>query len=181
MQNKNKNWLSENNRSRLERFPNPHFTQLVPTDRQADRQFQGHLFICHACCFICLFVHRQLSVSALSPFVAAGSNVTVLISHSPSRIGGIANILTQPGNNERNITSITYTEHAYTVRCRYNAVTFLTNIHKRHPIARPLRRGMGCLLWIQHLIASLPPMQLSSNILTILGGVITALDCSLII
>ena len=39
-----------------------------------------------------------------------------------------------------------------TVRCRYNAVNFLTNIHKRHPIARPLGRGMGCLLWIQRLI-----------------------------
>ena len=38
------------------------------------------------------------------------------------------------------------------VRCRYNAVNFLTNIHKRHPIARPLGRGMGCLLWILHLV-----------------------------
>ena len=32
-----------------------------------------------------------------------------------------------------------------TVRCRYNSVIFLTNIHKRHPIARPL----GVFLWIQ--------------------------------
>ena len=39
-----------------------------------------------------------------------------------------------------------------TVRCRYNAVNCLTNIHERHPIARPLGRGMGYLLWIQHLI-----------------------------
>ena len=31
---------------------------------------------------------------------------------------------------------------AYTVRCRYNAIT---NIHKRHPIAHPLPRNMGCL------------------------------------
>ena len=40
----------------------------------------------------------------------------------------------------------------HTVRCRYNAVNFLTKNHKRHPIARPLGRGMVCLLWIQHLI-----------------------------
>ena len=40
--------------------------------------------------------------------------------------------------------------------CRYSAVNFLTNIHKRHPIARPLGRGMGCLLWIQHLIDIMP-------------------------
>ena len=45
---------------------------------------------------------------------------------------------------------------ANTVRCRYNAVNFLTNTHKRHPIARPLGRGMGCILWIQHLINILP-------------------------
>ena len=40
----------------------------------------------------------------------------------------------------------------YTVRCRYNAVKFLSNIHKRQPIARPLGRGMVCHLWIQHLV-----------------------------
>ena len=43
-----------------------------------------------------------------------------------------------------------------TVRCRYNAVNFRTNIHKRHPIAHPSGWGMGCLLWIQHLIDMLP-------------------------
>ena len=40
----------------------------------------------------------------------------------------------------------------YTVWCRYNAVSSLKNPHKRDPIARPLRRGMGCLLWIEPLI-----------------------------
>ena len=35
-------------------------------------------------------------------------------------------------------------------------VDFLTNIHKRHLIAHPLGWGMGCLLWIQHLIDMLP-------------------------
>ena len=37
----------------------------------------------------------------------------------------------------------------------YNTVNFLTNIHKRYPIARSLGRAMGCLLLIQHLIDSL--------------------------
>ena len=37
---------------------------------------------------------------------------------------------------------------AYTVRCRYNAVNFIQNAHKRHTIARPLGRGMVCLLLI---------------------------------
>ena len=36
-----------------------------------------------------------------------------------------------------------------TVRFRYNAVNFLTNIHKRHPRASPLGRGMGCVFWIR--------------------------------
>ena len=31
------------------------------------------------------------------------------------------------------------------MRCRYNVVNFLQNHYKRHPIARPLWRGMGCL------------------------------------
>ena len=46
--------------------------------------------------------------------------------------------------------------YLYTVRCRYNAVNFLTNSHKRHPIARPLGLGMGCPLSILHLIYILP-------------------------
>ena len=65
-----------------------------------------------------------------------------------------------------------------TVRCRYNAVNFLKNINKRHPIARPSGRGMGCLLWIQHLIDILPQfLQLLMQYLIILNRVITALDC----
>ena len=39
-----------------------------------------------------------------------------------------------------------------TARCRYNAVNFLQNSHKRHPIARPLGRGMRCLLCVQTLV-----------------------------
>ena len=32
------------------------------------------------------------------------------------------------------------------VQCRHNAVNFFsTNIHKRHPIARPSGRGMGAI------------------------------------
>ena len=33
----------------------------------------------------------------------------------------------------------------YTVRCHYNEVDFLKNIHKRHLIACPLGQVMGCL------------------------------------
>ena len=65
-----------------------------------------------------------------------------------------------------------------TMWCRYNAVNFLESIHKTHPVARPLRWGMGCLLWVQHLI-DIPPEFLQSfmHYLTILDRVITALDC----
>ena len=35
-----------------------------------------------------------------------------------------------------------------TVPCRYNAVNFLQDIHKRHPAPRPTGRGVGCLLWV---------------------------------
>ena len=69
-------------------------------------------------------------------------------------------------------------QKVYTVRCRYNAVNFLTNIHKRHPIARPLGRAMWRLLWIQHLIDILPQsLWLFMWYLTIFDRVITARDC----
>ena len=58
-------------------------------------------------------------------------------------------------------------------QCRFNTVSFLTNIHKRHPIACPQGCGMGCLLWIQHLIDILPQfLWLSMWYLTILDNVI---------
>ena len=42
------------------------------------------------------------------------------------------------------------------VRCRYDPVIFLTNPHKRQPIARPWGRGMVCLLWVQSEIKFCP-------------------------
>ena len=45
--------------------------------------------------------------------------------------------------------------HIDRMQCCYNAVIFHKNIHKRSPIARPWGQGMGCLLWIQHLIGIL--------------------------
>ena len=57
---------------------------------------------------------------------------------------------------------------------------FFTNINKRRPIARPLGRGMGCHLCIQHLIDILPQfLQLFVQYLTILDCVIAVLDCIL--
>ena len=53
----------------------------------------------------------------------------------------------------------------YTVQCHYNAVNFLTNIHKQHP--------MGCLLKIQHLVDILPQfLWLFMQYLTILNCII---------
>ena len=51
---------------------------------------------------------------------------------------------------------------------RYNAVNFQINFHKRQPIARPLGRGMVCVLWVHHLIDILPQfLQLFIQYLTI--------------
>ena len=41
---------------------------------------------------------------------------------------------------------VTTTISSVTVRCHYNALNFLPNLHKRHLIARPLVRDMGCFL-----------------------------------
>ena len=62
-------------------------------------------------------------------------------------------------------------------KCKYSVVNFLKNINKRHPLAHPLRWGMGCLLWFQHLIDILPQfLKLLMLYLTVLDCVIMALD-----
>ena len=43
-----------------------------------------------------------------------------------------------------------------TAQYHYNVVIFLQNPDKRHPIARPLGWGMGCLLWVQTLFCIMP-------------------------
>ena len=39
--------------------------------------------------------------------------------------------------------------YIYTVETLYSTINFCWNTHKRHSIARPKGRGMGCLLWVQ--------------------------------
>ena len=66
-----------------------------------------------------------------------------------------------------------------TVRCRYNAVSFLHIPHNRHSIARPLGRGMGCLMWfscLSHVL--LLSVQRCVWNRDKLNRVITALDCT---
>ena len=46
------------------------------------------------------------------------------------------------------------------VRARYIAVIFLRITHEKHPIARPLGRGMGCDLQVQSLTEVLPLLLL---------------------
>ena len=68
---------------------------------------------------------------------------------------------------------------AIIVWCRYNAVNFLQNLHRIHPIARPLGRGMGCILWVQTVIYTLPQsLQWCMQNHDILDRVITTLDCT---
>ena len=61
----------------------------------------------------------------------------------------------------------------FIVRCRYNAVSFLQNIHERHPIARPSGRGM-CVrpLWLIFCLSSCNDVQyhvISNRVITVLG------------
>ena len=65
----------------------------------------------------------------------------------------------------------------HTKRCRYNAVNFDPNPDKRHLIARPWGRDMGCLLWILPLMEILPQsLSYHMQIHVLLDRVITALD-----
>ena len=50
----------------------------------------------------------------------------------------------------------------YTVETLYNTVNFCWSTHKRHSIARPKGRGMGCLLWVQRTTYCVDLSKLSS-------------------
>ena len=66
-----------------------------------------------------------------------------------------------------------------TARCRYNAVNFLQNSHEKPPIARPVGRGMGCLLWVQPLLDILLQfLRWCVQYHVMLDRVIAALDCT---
>ena len=70
--------------------------------------------------------------------------------------------------------------HHYIVRCRYNTDNFLKFPHNRLPIARPLGRDMGCLLWVSSLIhVLLLSVQGFIQNRDKLDCAITALDCIL--
>ena len=65
-----------------------------------------------------------------------------------------------------------------TVQRRYNAVNFLPNPHKIHPIARPLGRGMVCNLCFDTLIyILLQSTQCRIRYRVIFDRIITALNC----
>ena len=55
-----------------------------------------------------------------------------------------------------------YMIYVYTVETLYNTVNFCWNTHKRHSIARPKGRGMGCLLWVQRATYCVDLSKLSS-------------------
>ena len=65
----------------------------------------------------------------------------------------------------------------YTVRCRYNAINFIQNIHERHTIARPPGLGMGCFLRLHPMIDILPQFLQWCVHHDTLDLVITALEC----
>ena len=49
-----------------------------------------------------------------------------------------------------------------TVETLYNTVNFCWSTHKRHSIARPKGRGMGCLFWVQKATYCVDLSKLSS-------------------
>ena len=52
--------------------------------------------------------------------------------------------------------------HTCTVETLYNTVNFCWSTHKRHSIARPKGRGMGCILWVQRATYCVDLSKLSS-------------------
>ena len=66
-----------------------------------------------------------------------------------------------------------------TVRCYYKVVNFLPNPRKIHPIVCPSGWAMGCILWVQIVIYTLPQsLQWCMQYHVILDHAIMALDCT---
>ena len=68
----------------------------------------------------------------------------------------------------------------HTIFCQIpcDAVYIHKNIHKAHPIARPLGQGIGCLLWIQPLMYVLPQsLSCHVQIHVMLDRAMKVLDC----
>ena len=55
--------------------------------------------------------------------------------------------ITMHSIQQRTVTEAGIKAGTCTVRCRYNALSFLQCPYKRHPIARPRGRDIWCLLW----------------------------------
>ena len=49
-----------------------------------------------------------------------------------------------------------------TIETLYNTINFCSSTHKRHSIARPKGRGLGCLLWVQRATYCVDLSKLSS-------------------
>ena len=58
---------------------------------------------------------------------------------------GIVNVAA-PGSGSTQVSAF---DKINTVETLYNTINFCWSTHKRHSIARPKGRGMGCLLWVQ--------------------------------
>ena len=55
----------------------------------------------------------------------------------------------QKQNTFKSQQTAIYHPQVDTVETLYNTINFCWNTHKRHSIARPKGRGLGCLLWVQ--------------------------------
>ena len=93
---------------------------------------------------VCLLF--KLLKSDLSVIVSCWYLMTfgILLNIDPKTVGAWQQ------NKATALTNADITAHSYdTVETLYNTINFCWNTHKRHSIARPKGRGMGCLLWVQ--------------------------------
>ena len=97
----------------------------------------------------------------LNVLIAAKNYLNVITVFS----GGLA-VLTNWGWVQWRYCSVAlshgYISNGDTVETLYNTVNFCWSTHKRHSIARPKGRGMGCLLWVQRATYCVDLSQLSS-------------------
>ena len=75
------------------------------------------------------------------------------VTKSIEKVGKMTTEIRRSLHAARNINEVEHLVSTGSITCivetLYNTINFCRSTHKRHSIARPKGRGMGCLLWVQ--------------------------------
>ena len=135
--------------------------QLFCHGHRVYHYFSGNIYIVHT-----LMKHEHSQIINNIPLCFVKSSWNDLMRPYAQKLLGIAAVVDDaiseiyhqlPTIFHLLLAAVLYFFCQNTMRCHFNTVNLLTNLHKRHSIAHRLVRGMGSILWVRHLIDNLLP------------------------